>query len=325
MYSLAAIVLACCVPVTAVALGLATNAVYLDRNENDLALELAVGTLAYLPMYLPLVRAAGRGGRHPHSVALVAGVALVYGAGLPLLGQPWVHTMLALATAVLLGLPSPWSWSVFAVLVLAVTPALATTLGLAPLWPMLMASKALAIGIMVRLVGSLRRLAEARAELVTAAVGQERLRVEAQLARAVGADLADIVRRARRLSGGLSGGLSPAPSAARDIDQLTSVSRHSLATARHIVHGYRGASVRNELEMAAGLLRAAGVDVELVEAGIDALPADLGPEARDRLHDDLARVLHDPGARRCTLGAEIREGRIRVNLGVVAAEPHERR
>ncbi|NIB32658.1 hypothetical protein HBB16_14245 [Pseudonocardia sp. MCCB 268] len=75
---------------------------------------------------------------------------------------------------------------------------------------------------MFRLVGSVRRVHMAQAELVAAAVAQERLRVEAEVSGAVSAELTEIARRPPGRC------LDPAS----EIGELTDLSRSALARAR---------------------------------------------------------------------------------------------
>ena len=314
VFEVAAAGLALAVPFVAVAQGLAANTTYAGYDDRQLAVRLTLGMAACLPWYLLVVRGAVRGRHHPLSGWAVAAIGVLAVCGLPLLGPAWIYSMLVVATAVLLVLPAPWSWVVFAGVVLVVTPALSVGVGIAPLWPALMTSKALAIDIMFRLVGSVRRVRRARAELVAAAVAQERLRVEAEVSSAVSADLTEIARRARLPYPRNAGSGGDAAAAASEIGELTDLSRSALARARGLVHGYRDVSVRAEIELAATLLRAGGVDVEVRDDAHSPAAGELDPSDRAELHDRIARLLADPTVRHVTLSADLAAGQPRVRM-----------
>lgn len=345
-FEVAAVGLALAVPFVAVAQGIAANTTYAGYDDRQLAVRLTVGMVACLPWYLLVVRGAARGRRHPLAGWAVAAIGLLAVCGLPLLGPAWIYSMLVVATAVLLGLPAPRSWVVFAGLVAVVTPALSVALGIAPLWPALMTSKALAIDIMFRLVGSVRRVRRARAELVAAAVAQERVRVEAEVGSAVSAHLVEIARRARLPGLRDAGNGTDASTVASRIGELTDLSRTALARARGLVHGYRDASVRAEIDLAATLLRAGGMAVEVRDdTGSDDTGSDdtdrddtgsddtggtddahdaddvlaptageLDPSARAELHDQIARLLTDRAVRYVIVAADVAAGRPRVRV-----------
>lgn len=311
---LAAACLALAVPFVAVAQGLAANSTYAGYDDAQLAVRLTLGMAACLPWYLLVVRGAVRGRHHPLSRWAVAAIGVLAVCGLPLLGPAWIYSMLVVATAVLLVLPAPWSWVVFAGLVTVVTPALSVGLGIEPLWPALMTSKALAIYIMFGLAASMRRVRRARAGLVAAAVAQERLRVEAEVGSAVSAHLTEIARRARLPYSRSNGSGADASTVVSEIGELTDLSRSALARARGLVHGYRDVSVRAEIDLAATLLRAAGMTVEVRDDALTPTEGELDPSARAELHDRIARLLADQAVRHVMLTAEIAEGQPRVRM-----------
>lgn len=314
VFEVAAGCLALAVPFVAVAQGLAANSTYAGYDDAQLALRLTLGMAACLPWYLLVVRGALRGQHHPLSGWALAAIGVLAVGGLPLLGPAWIYSMLVVATAVLLVLPAPWSWVVFAGLVTVVTPALSVGFGIEPLWPALMTSKALAIDIMFRLVGSVRRVRRARAELVAAAVAQERLRVEAEVGSAVSAQLTEIARRARLPYPHNNGSGADASTVVSEIGELTDLSRSALARARGLVHGYRDVSVRAEIELAATLLRAGGIAVEVRDDALTPAAGELDPSTRAELHDQIARLLADQAVRHVTLSADLADGQPRVRM-----------
>lgn len=323
VFSVAAAGLALAVPFVAVAHGLAANTTYTGQDDHPLAARLVLGMVACLPWYLILVRGAVRERRHRLSGVAVAALTAVALCGLPLLGPAWIYSMLLVSTAVLLGLPAPWSWAVFAGIVVIVTPGLAVGLGVSPLWPALVASKGLAIDIVFRLVGSARQLRRARAELVAAAVAQERLRVEAEVGSAVSGDLSEITHRSRALrdrdraidGDGDAGQWADPAAVTAGIRGVTDLSRSALARARGVVHGYRDTSVRAELDLAAALLRAGGLTVDVRDGGLTpASGGELSPSARAELYARLAGALVDRSTGRVTLVADLGAGSPTIHL-----------
>jgi two-component system sensor histidine kinase DesK len=98
-------------------------------------------------------------------------------------------------------------------------------------------------------------------------------------------------------------------------------SRRALAEARQLLSGYQRPSLADELDTAARLLTAAGVEtrVELPPEGVPATAPD--PPARDALRTATARVLHDATARACVVRVTRRDGRMDVEVDIRAREP----
>jgi two-component system sensor histidine kinase DesK len=140
--------------------------------------------------------------------------------------------------------------------------------------------------ISIRLVRSVRQLRAARQELAAQAIAQERLRIDDELAVAVGAALADLADRAERAAALV--GTEPM-TAATELRTLTAEARRALAEARRLVRGYRAGSLGAELETANTLLAAAGI-AERIEPG-DHPGEWVDPARRAALQHEVARLL----------------------------------
>jgi len=121
----------------------------------------------------------------------------------------------------------------------------------------------------VRLVRVLNELQAARSELADLAVGRERLRVSRDLHDLLGQSLSAV-----SLKGDLAIRLlEQDPSAARaEIQSLTTVARDALHGVRAITRDEHAASLTEEIQGAAALLRAAGI-AATVELSLPARPA----------------------------------------------------
>ncbi|GAB3416695.1 sensor histidine kinase [Flindersiella endophytica] len=174
-----------------------------------------------------------------------------------------------------------------------------------------------------RLVHAVNELDATRTELATAAVGQERLRVSRDLHDLLGQSLSAISLKgdlALRL-------LSRDPAAARaEVESLTGVARDALRDIKAITRDEHGVSLRTELDGAAALLAAAGVDTRLEVA--DPLPA-LGSGETAlawAVREGTTNLLRHSEAQRCTIAVERQDGVVRLEIsndgirGEVAAD-----
>lgn len=156
--------------------------------------------------------------------------------------------------------------------------------------------------ISIRLVRSVRQLRAAREELVARAIATERLRIDDELAVAVGGALADLAARAERAAARI--GTDPATAA--ELRTLVADARGTLAGARRLVRGYRAVSLGAELETAVALLAAAGVPARIDHSGLAAVvpvtEADLAG-----LRQEVARLLETGSAAEVVL--TVRDGR----------------
>src|SRR5262249_20029779 len=167
----------------------------------------------------------------------------------------------------------------------------------------------------VWLVGAARRLEQARLLLAEQALARERLRVDGELRRTLGAALGAIAARGQRArapargrapaggeapGGPVAGpGRGPAPGAREQ--------------ARRIIGGYQRRTLRAELDSAAALLTAAGINTRL-EVPRGELPDTVDADARAALRTAVASLLRDDAARRCSIVVTRQDGRVRLEL-----------
>jgi two-component system sensor histidine kinase DesK len=141
----------------------------------------------------------------------------------------------------------------------------------------------------LRLMAAIGALDLAGRELESRAVVQARVRIDGELREGVASALANIVARgdAARRSVDVDAAL-----ATGELRQLVSDSRRALTSARRIVAGYRGSSVRAELDAAAALLEASGAHVRIdVAEGIALDSPD--EHARGAIRAAVFRALRD--------------------------------
>jgi two-component system, NarL family, sensor histidine kinase DesK len=161
-----------------------------------------------------------------------------------------------------------------------------------------------------RLVRTVEELYDARAELAQVAVDRERLRISRDLHDLLGHSLSAVSLKgdlALRL-------LSSDPQVARsEVESLTEVARDALRDVRAITRNEREASFRTELEGAAALLAAAGID-----ARIDADPPDPSPAAATVLgfavREGVTNILRHSEAHACSITARQHDGRVRLEI-----------
>ena len=286
-----------------------TNAVH---GLTDAVAVAVVAAVLLLPPYLYLVTSAARGHRHPRAGWLLVAVAVAVLIATPAVGTGWLPAFGALGLAALLVLPPRWAALVFVAVLLAQFP-LAAGLGDPSdgLWGVLLVSKSLAVYVLARLTAAARQLEETRALLATDAIVQERLRIDDEMRRTVGADLAAIAEQGERLS------TAADTEVADQLTDLVGRSRATLARARRLVAGYRRQSLRTELDTAATLLRADGIPTRVCAP--DHLPGGT-EEIRERLRAETSRLLRDgrrPGS--CTITVTVDGGA--VHLDVRTGEP----
>ena len=116
---------------------------------------------------------------------------------------------------------------------------------------------------------TLNMLRRTRAELARAAVAEERLRIARDLHDLLGHSLSLITLKAE-LAGRIIG--TDPDRAAREISELESVARQSLADVRGAVAGFRQPDLAGELVAARQLLDAAGIAVQITSAQTAGLP-----------------------------------------------------
>jgi two-component system sensor histidine kinase DesK len=264
-----------------------------------------------IPLLLLIVGPTMRGRPPAAPRATLAAMVVVAIAGTAWTGPEWSVAYGALGLAVLLVLPAPWSWVAFGLVVLSAVPlswAYGAVTSSDQVNIPIEIGRALAPYTMIRLIGLLRRLDAARAELAVRAVEQERLRVDDALRRTVGAGLGEIAAAG-----------AEAAADHRDADltgsrlrALVTRSRSTLAEARRTISGLQRGSLRSELDTMASLLRAAGIDAT-VDRPPDGLPEDADEQVRAALRSATAQLLRDD-VRTCVVTIRDDDGRVVLDV-----------
>jgi two-component system, NarL family, sensor histidine kinase DesK len=278
------------------------------------AVQAMVATACYLPLHVRHVWHATRGRRPAGAHWTLLAMAVVIIGALPVIGTSWLTSLHALGVSALIVLRPPWSLLVVAGVLAAPAP-LAIGFG-DPQWAAFYAISVVwrgaAVFVLVWLVGATRRLQEARLVLAEQAIAHERLRIDGELRRTVGAALEAIVARGE-------GAIALAawnPAMVEDeLRVLAERSRRALAEARRMIRGYQRRSLRTELDAAAALLAAAGIQTRLVLPGGD-LPETVDAGPRAALRAAVARLLHDGAARDCWIVVTRQDGRVQLELRV---------
>jgi two-component system sensor histidine kinase DesK len=283
------------------------------------AAQALVATACYLPLHVRHVRHATRGTRPAGAQWTLLAMAVVILGALPIIGTSWLTSLHALAVSALIVLRLPWSLLVVAGLLAAPAP-LAIAFG-DPQWAAFYAISVVwrgaSVFVLVWLTGATRRLPEARLELAEQATARERLRIDGELRRTVGAALDAIVAR-----GEWAIALAARnPAMAEDeLRLLAERSRRALAEARRTIRGYQQLSLRTELDSAVALLAAAGIQTRLVLPGGD-LPESVDAAPRAALRAAVARLLHDGATRDCSIVVTRQDGRVQLEVRTDGTQP----
>jgi two-component system sensor histidine kinase DesK len=278
-----------------------------------------VATACYLPLYVRHVWYGLRGRRPAGAGWTLAAIAVVILGAVPVVGTGWLPTLHVLAVSVLLTVRPPWSLLAVAGLVAATAP-LAIAFGNAQ-WAAFTTATVMwrgaAVFVLVWLVGATRRLHAVREVLAEEGVARERLRIDGELRRTVGTALEAIIASAQRVN----------MLAGRDLamlkDELRALvtgARRALADARRMISGYQRLSLRAELDSAASLLTAAGIQTRL-ELPAGTLPELLDAAPRATLRAFIARLLRDDTVRHCTILVTRADGRVRLELRCDGSDP----
>jgi two-component system, NarL family, sensor histidine kinase DesK len=273
-------------------------------------------TACYLPLHLHHVYWAARGERPPAGRWTLLAMFAVVVAATPLAGSNWLPAYADVAFGAMVVLPR-W-WAALAVTALAAGQApLALALdspvpAAASYYVFVLLRRASALFLPIWLLGAIRQLDGARRTLADDAVVAERIRIDGELRTTVGTALRSIATRGARLTTRLDG--TDGRVLAGEVQELADGSRRALADARHLISGYQRPSLAAEVETAARLLTAAGVEtrVELPDGGVPRSAAD--PSTRAALRTATARVLHDDEARACVIRVTHDDGRAGVEV-----------
>ncbi len=273
----------------------------------------AVAALAcVLPLQVWLVLSAARGERRRGQAWALAAMAAVVLGMVPVIGAGWLGMTYVLGALVLVYVRQPWSYALFAALVAAQAP-LTFALGHPAWWSYFtigLPSLGLPLAVAIWLVVGARQLQAARLALAEEAVIHERVRIDDELRRTVGAALEAIAARGER-----AGDLVPLDPAAGagELRALSNASRRTLAEARRMVTRYQEVSLRSELETAATLLAAAGVPTRL-ELPAGELPDTADEAERAALRRDVARLLAGTNRAPVTIAVTRRDQRVALEL-----------
>lgn len=280
-----------------------------------------LATACLLPLHLRHVQHAARGSRAPGGAVTLAALTLVVVAALPL-GDLWLPTFHVVAVSALLVLRPRWSLPVVAAVVAAQVPLalwLDSALPAAPsYYAVTVLWRSAAVFVPIWLVGAVRRLEEARRALADEAVVRERLRIDADLRETLGSALETIATQGQRATALVAAGDGEPLEA--ELQALVAGARHTLARARQLMSGYQRASLSAELDSAATLLGAAGIETRVV------LPTDGVPDPADQalratLRADIARLLRDDTVGGCTITVTRRAGLVHVDVRPDGGQP----
>jgi two-component system, NarL family, sensor histidine kinase DesK len=280
-----------------------------------------VATAGYLPLHVRHVWYAVHGARPPGGAWTLAAMALVIGGALPVVGTSWLTALPTLTVSVLIVVRPPWSLLIAAGLVSTPAP-LAVALGdgeWAPLYTASVIWQGASLFVLVWLLGANRRLQAARLALAEEAVARERLRLDGELHRTLGAGLETIVATGQQAEGLVRRDPAAAQTALR---ALVEGSRATLAEARRTVTRFRDVPLRVELDTAATLLRAGGVQTRLALPP-DGLPETVDAAARSALREAVTRLLRDGSVRQCVIVVTCQDGRARLELRANASADAE--
>jgi two-component system sensor histidine kinase DesK len=275
---------------------------------------IAAATACYLPVVVFwLVRAAVRGTRPRAARWVLAGLAAGFAVMLPVAGIGWLGMLYPLAGLALIIIR--WPWSVLAFAAGAAAPAaLAFALGhpgLAAVDTLNLVLTGALIAVPVWLTGAIRHLRAARQTLAQVAVVGERMRIDAELWQALGTDLAPITVAADRAAGLAAGADRVAAEA--ELRALAAASRAVLAQSRRLVRRYRQVSLRSELQTAATLLAAVGIQAR-IELPPGRQPEVISEELRCQLRSELARLLREDTPGECVITVTRQDGQVRLDL-----------
>ena len=185
-------------------------------------------------------------------------------------------------------------------------------------WVVGLVTGAVALYGSARLVQVLDELEATRTELAELAVGRERLRVSRDLHDLLGQSLSAV-----SLKGDLALRLlrSDPPAARAEIASLTQVARDTLRGVRAVTSNEHAVSLRTEIDGAAALLSAAGIDAR-IELDLPDLPPPVENVLAWAVREGVTNVLRHSQASSCSITAGRWDGHVRleiVNDGVPAA------
>lgn len=279
----------------------------------------AAATALYLPFYLRHVRYGLRGQRPRYLPLTLGAMAVVIVGVTPLIGSDWLFAFSALIVSVLITTPPRFSFPVVALIFVGVgiwgavltnefdTPFFGG--GLLLFFPLAVAIRAATVYVLVWLVGALGRVQLARAALAQGALAAERDTVDLELSQTVGAELEAVVVLGARAEDAYAEG---SPDVESVLQALVEGSRRALANGREVAGRYKLSSPAADLERAASLLRAAGMEVR-IELPDTALPLKLDQSLRSALQIAVAKLLREEVTDPVVLKLSSSNGQLRLD------------
>lgn len=161
-----------------------------------------------------------------------------------------------------------------------------------------------------RLSVAIAELNRTREELARIAVSEERLRFSRDLHDLLGHTLSVMVVKAEVVRRLIPRDPELAAEHARDIE---TIGREGLVEVRQAVNGYRNPTLAAELTRARDALSAAGISVEVIEAGRP-IPPDIDALLGWIVREGATNVIRHSGAGRCTIAVRVDSGVIRLDL-----------
>lgn len=248
-----------------------------------------------MPLHIRHVVSGLRGERPRAGLVTLALLAVVNAVAYRFVGDAWTFQFASLAVSILIVIPNVLG-IVLAAVVLVSPLVLVGTQWYGPLPPYAGFYLAFAIVwrattqfVPLRLLSIIRALETAGRELEARAVIQARVRIDGELRSGVTGALQQIVARGDAAHAMAERDPARATAELRD---LVSDSRRALTQARRVVAGYRGGSVRAELDAATALLEASGATVRIVAA--DGIALDSPDEsARSAIRAAVTQALRD--------------------------------
>jgi two-component system sensor histidine kinase DesK len=161
-----------------------------------------------------------------------------------------------------------------------------------------------------RLVGVLDQLFAARTELAEREIGRERLRMSRDLHDLLGHSLSAV-----SLKGDLAIRLLPVdpPAARREIESLTGVARTALRDMRAVARDEHIVTLRAEIDAAAAVLQAAGVEVRVAVVLPD-LPVAVDAALAWAVREGATNVLRHSEAETCSITAGLENELVRLEI-----------
>ncbi|MGW6932590.1 sensor histidine kinase [Lentzea sp. NPDC054927] len=237
----------------------------------------------------------------PQSVAVLAGIAVCVYVPQVIYSSPFIGVPGFVAGSAALLLPRAAGWLGF-LAVVAGQGIVFGVLGQGPVyiaWGIMAATNhGLVLYALTRLRSMVTELHEAREELATAAVTQERLRFARDLHDLLGYSLSAITLKSELTHRLLT--IDPGR-AKQELSEVLDISRQALADVRSVALSYRELSLNEETQSAQALLSAADIEVTVRIDACDELPTDVRVTLATVLREGVTNLLRHSKAERCEI------------------------